>query len=289
MTLSMTAFARAERQTPWGTLACELRSVNHRYLDLNLRLPETLRATEPALRELLRGRLERGKVECQVRFDRSDGSDQAPAIDAEALQRTVDLLATIRQALDEHAALVDPIELSRLPGIVREAQLDQDALQGSLVELVTSLLDDFVAHRRREGQRLTEVIEARLSEIETIRDEVAAVADSLVEDLRTRLRQRASDLAAQLDPQRLEQEVALLAQKADVAEELDRLGAHVAEMREALGSEQAVGRRLDFLAQELNREANTLASKATRSDVANRAVDLKVLVEQIREQIQNLE
>lgn len=289
MIRSMTAFARAERQTPWGTLACELRSVNHRYLDLSLRLPETLRAVEPALRETLRQRLERGKVECQLRFDRQDARDQTPAIDADALQRTIELLATIRQALGEHAAKVDPIELSRQPGIIREPEVDQDGLQAAVQTLVEELLADFIAHREREGTRLAQMIDGRLREIEQIRDEVAAVADGLVDDLRTRLRERAQTLAAQLDPQRLEQEVALLAQKADVAEELDRLTAHVAEMRDALSSDQAVGRRLDFLAQELNREANTLASKATRSDVANRAVDLKVLVEQIREQIQNLE
>ncbi len=289
MTLSMTAFARAEQQTPWGTLACELRSVNHRYLDLSLRLPDTLRATEPELRALLRGRLERGKVECQLRFDRRDATAQGASVDAEALGRAVDLLTTIHQGLGDRAAAIDPIELSRLPGIVREPELDQDALQAAVLQLAERLLDDFIAHRQREGRHLAELIEARLQEIELIRDEVAAVADNLVAELRARLRERAETLSVQLEPQRLEQEVALLAQKADVAEELDRLGAHVAEMRQALAGSGAVGRRLDFLAQELNREANTLASKATRSDVASRAVDLKVLVEQIREQIQNLE
>lgn len=288
MIRSMTAFARCEQDSPFGRLACEIRSVNHRYLDVSLRLPETLRGSETALREQIRSALERGKVECSLRLERPEAGIGI-AVDPVALDEVVKALAAVRSALGSHAGSTDPLDLLRWPGVVREAGGEPEAMNSALSACLADTLAAFIAHREREGALLAEALEARLVAIESITAEVQAEAEGLVTALRNRLRERARSLAADLDPNRLEQEVALLAQKADVAEELDRLGAHVAEVRQTLTAGGAVGRRLDFLAQELNREANTLASKATGAAVANRAVDLKVLIEQIREQIQNLE
>lgn len=288
MIRSMTAFARSEQDTPFGRLACEIRSVNHRYLDLSLRLPETLRGSEAALRGLIRGSVERGKVECSVRFERPDAGIGL-AIDPASLTAVIAALEQVRSALGSAAAATDPLDVLRWPGVVQEADMEPSAMAAALTSCVQATLDGFIAHREREGRLLADTLETRLRAIETITAEVQGEADTLVAALRNRQRERAKSLTADLDPTRLEQEVALLAQKADVAEELDRLGAHVAQVRSTLDGGGAVGRRLDFLAQELNREANTLASKATGAAVASRAVDLKVLIEQMREQIQNLE
>lgn len=288
MIRSMTAFARGEQDTPFGRLACEIRSVNHRFLDVSLRLPDTLRGSETALREQIRAEVERGKVECSVRLERPEDG-KGLSVDPVTLGELVAALESIRAALGPHAGNIDPLDILAWPGVVREASMDPEAIGAATTACLRGTLSRFIAHREREGTLLAEALEARLAAIETITAEVKAMADDLVTALRSRLRERAKSLAADLEPTRLEQEVALLAQKADVAEELDRLGAHVAEVRETLNGGGAVGRRLDFLAQELNREANTLGSKATGAAVASRAVDLKVLIEQMREQIQNLE
>ncbi|MCC5871265.1 MAG: YicC family protein [Gammaproteobacteria bacterium] len=288
MIRSMTAFARSELRTPFGRLACEIRGVNHRYLDLSLRLPETLRGSEADVREQLRAGLDRGKVECSVRLERPEAGSGL-AVDPQLLAELVSALDAVRTALGDAAAATDPLDVLRWPGVIRDAGMDPEAMAAALATCVEEALTGFIAHREREGALLAEALAVRLAAIETITAEVKADASALVSALRDRLRERARTLTADLDPTRLEQEVALLAQKADVAEELDRLGAHVAEVRQTLSGKGAVGRRLDFLAQELNREANTLASKATGAAVASRAVDLKVLIEQMREQIQNLE
>ena len=285
---SMTAFARGEAAGSRGRLSLELRSVNHRYLDASLRLPEALRPYETPLREALRTRLERGKVELTVRFTAATGADGL-TVDEARLAAVAEAARTVAGALGERAGPIDPVELLRWPGVLEEASLDEDALGTELAALLEQVLEAFLAHRGREGARLAALIEARLATIGEIVTELRGRQDALVHALRDRLARRSAELAATLDPERLEQEVALLAQKADVAEELDRLDAHLAEVRRVLAGAGPAGRRLDFLAQELNREANTLASKASAADPALRAVDLKVLVEQIREQIQNIE
>lgn len=289
MIRSMTAFARGEHDTRWGRLSCEIRSVNHRYLDVSVRLPEVLRSSEPVLRERIRARCERGKVECGLRLDRAGGGGPALELDPAVLAQVFDALAKVTAELGDAAGRTDPLDVLRWPGVIREPDSDPDTVGAVVTALVDEVLTAFVAHRELEGGQLRQLIEQRLEAVEAITADVRQHATGLVEGLRNRLRERAQSLANDLDPGRLEQEVAMLAQKADVAEELDRLGAHVAAMRQALAAGGAVGRRLDFLAQELNREANTLASKASGADVATRAVDLKVLIEQIREQIQNLE
>ncbi|MEE4382247.1 MAG: YicC/YloC family endoribonuclease [Pseudomonadales bacterium] len=289
MIRSMTGFARGERDTPFGRVVLELRSVNHRYLDLSLRVPEPLRPAEGVLRDTLRERLDRGKVDATLRLERGEGAGEGIVLDEDAVAAVAVALDRVRRRLGETAGTVDPLEVLRWPGVVREADPDRDRLAAELRALASSVADALVAHRAREGARLAELVETRLAGIEAIVGELAAESTGFVAALRERLRQRARELAAELDPPRLEQEVALLAQKADVAEELDRLRAHVGEIRLTLAGDGPAGRRLDFLAQELNREANTLASKAGDAGVAHRAVDLKVLIEQIREQIQNVE
>lgn len=285
----MTAFARGERVSARGRLRLEIRTVNHRYLDASLRLPERLRRCETRLRGTLRSRIERGRVDLTVRLDQetADGFHASP--DPERLAALVAALKQGRDALGELAGAVDPLELLRWPGLIREPDGNEDALAGELDELAAEVLDRLIAHRVREGERLARVIGTRLDAIGAIIEEIAAGADDLVRALRDRLRARVRELSAELDPQRLEQEVALLAQKADVAEELDRLRVHLEEMRGTLAADGPAGRRLDFLAQELNREANTLASKVAQAGITLRTVDLKVLIEQIREQVQNIE
>ncbi|MEE4301488.1 MAG: YicC/YloC family endoribonuclease [Pseudomonadales bacterium] len=285
---SMTAFARGESAGSQGHMAIEIRSVNHRYLDASLRLPEQLRPYEAALREALRARIERGKVELSARFS-AVGGQAALEVDEARAAAVAEAAREMAARLGDRAGSIDPLELLRWPGVLLDTELDGDVLGSELADLTESVLTAFIAHRAREGARLARIVESRLVAIEEIVATVRARADELVSALRGRLLARTAELAAELEPQRLEQEVALLAQKADVAEELDRLDVHVAEIRRTLAGDGPAGRRLDFLAQELNREANTLASKASAADVALRAVDLKVLVEQIREQIQNVE
>jgi uncharacterized protein (TIGR00255 family) len=285
---SMTAFARGERSGSQGRLVLELRSVNHRYLDASLRLPDALRRFETGLRDQLRRHLDRGKVELSLRYAPATG-DATLTLDAAQLAAVATAAGEARAALGDRAGTVDPLELLRWPGVLRDREPDQDALGGDLAALAETVLRDFLAHRAREGAQLAAMIEARLNGIEEIVAEVRGHADELASALRDRLAARVAELSVEVDAHRLEQEIALLAQKADVAEELDRLETHVTEIRRTLAGAGPAGRRLDFLAQELNREANTLASKASAADVALRAVDLKVLIEQIREQIQNIE
>lgn len=285
---SMTAFERGEREGSQGRLVVELRSVNHRYLDVSLRLPDTLRPFEPKLRDVLRKRLDRGKAELSARLSLGV-SDPDLSVDEHRLDAIATLAEGIRTRFGASLGPADPLELLRWPGVLKEREPDQEALGAELEALFEEVLEAFIQHRAREGGRLAELIETRLTGIEDIVAEVRESAGTLVAALRARLAARVAELTTELDEGRLEQEVALLAQKADVAEELDRLEAHVAEFRRTLSADGPSGRRLDFLSQELNREANTLAAKASTAGVALRAVDLKVLIEQIREQIQNIE
>ena len=292
----MTAFARGEAIADGRRLSLEIRSVNHRYLDIGLRVPESLRAHETLLRERLRTRLERGKVELSLRVA---SGEETPAlqIDAARLEALVAAAETTADALGARAAPIDPLAVLAWPGVLEQAAADDGRIADTLKTLCEDVLDDFVASRAREGARLAGLVSERLDGIERIVQQARAKADGIVAALRRRLSERVSALLAaehpsearELDPARLEQEVALLAQKADVAEELDRLTVHVAELRAVLTRPGPAGRRLDFLTQELNREANTLASKASTADASLEAVELKVLVEQIREQIQNIE
>jgi len=287
---SMTAFARTEQAAPFGTLQVEIRSVNQRYLEPHFRLHESLRDLEPLLREALRTRLARGKVECSVRFESADTADtaQAPAVNAQRLKEIADALATIQQQVP---SAVPPTTLALLnqPGVMETQHLDQDAIKAAAKTLFNQALDELIDARAREGEKLAEMITTRLDAVSEQVATVRSLLPQILERQRAQLLERLEVAKTELDPQRLEAELVLVAQKADVDEELDRLTAHIEEVRHQLAQKGPKGRRLDFLMQELNREANTLSSKSVVAETTRCAVELKVLIEQMREQIQNIE
>ena len=286
---SMTGFARAEALHPWGTLSCEIRSVNHRYLELQLRVPEPLRHAEHAAREMLRERAGRGKVDCTIRLQPAAGAEARTLRVDE--RRLADLLAACAHIEAASPGLARPTALEILgwPGVLSEDAPDADTTASAMLALVQATLREFVQAREREGERLGELLLQRLAGIETLVSTVRSRLPSLVAAHRDRLAQRVAEFAVQAEPERLAQEVALLAARSDVAEELDRLTVHVAETRRSLSAGGACGRRLDFLMQEFNREANTLSSKSVAAETTQAAVDMKVLIEQMREQVQNIE
>jgi len=287
MIRSMTAFAACERAATGGQLSCELRSVNHRFLELSVRAPEELRSFESAFRERVAQKISRGKVDLNFRLRTVAGARAPLAVNNELLEQLA-LLAR-RHHSQFPDMNIDFIELLRYPGVVEEAELDQAGLQAEAMALLDQTLAEFVAAREREGASLAAVMRERLDGIERIAGQIRQWLPDIRAALRAKLDARLADLKLPLDPGRLEQEVVLNLQKIDVDEELDRLGSHVAEARRVFGLPEAVGRRLDFLMQEFNREANTLGSKSVDSRTTQAAVELKVLIEQLREQVQNLE
>ena len=286
MIRSMTAFASGERETPWGTLACELRSVNHRFLETGMRVHEDLRVLEPVLRERIAGRVSRGKLDLSLRL-RAPEQHQGLQMDEARIAE----LAGAATRLGAHfpGMQVEFTQLLQFPGVLRAAAVDADALKAEVLALLDEVLDGFLEARAREGARLAAAITERLDGIERIAADVRTMMPALRAGQRHKLEGRLAELAHPADPGRLEQELVLSLQKLDVDEELDRLDAHVAEARRVLGLREAVGRRLDFLLQEFNREANTLGSKSVDSRSSNAAVELKVLIDQVREQVQNIE
>jgi uncharacterized protein (TIGR00255 family) len=283
---SMTAFASGERATPWGTLGCELRSVNHRFLEIGMRLPEELRALEPALRERVAARVARGKLDLTLRLRAPEGGG--------ALQLDLRLIHQLSElALDMQARFpalrVELTELLQFPGVLQGSTADPTAMQAEAQALLETVLDDFVAAREREGGKLAAVMSERVDAIARTAGEVRTLMPAIRAGQRQKLETRLGELAQPADPGRLEQEQVLWLQKLDVDEELDRLDSHVAELRRVLVQREPVGRRLDFLLQEFNREANTLGSKSVDVRTTNAAVELKVLIDQVREQIQNIE
>lgn len=287
MTRSMTAFARQESQQSWGSLIWEVRSVNQRYLEPHLRIPESFRDLETPLREQLRKKLSRGKIDCILRFD-VEKQQQGIEVDE---QRAKQLIAAAEKlgSLCHNPQSVDPLEVLRWPGVMIDAALDMDAVKKQALALFSNALDDLIEGRQREGKELAELITQRLDAISIVVAEVRQNMPQIIQAQRELLLSRVEELQLEIDPVRIEQEIALLAQKADVDEEMDRLDTHVQEVRRILKQKGAIGRRLDFLMQELNREANTLSSKAIVVESTNSAVELKVLIEQMREQIQNIE
>ncbi len=287
MVHSMTAFARQEHDADWGSLQLELRSVNQRHLEPHFRLPENLRDLEPAFREALRHRLARGKVECTLRFEPA-GAAGGLSVNAVRLAELARVLSEVRQIVTD-AAPADSLALLNYPGVLESRGPDPELVKAQALALFEQSLDDLVAGRAREGEKLAALIRERLIAIEDQVAEVRTLMPQILERQRSLLLERLDAVRSELDPQRLEAELALLAQKADVDEELDRLATHVAEVERQLTQEGPVGRRLDFLMQELNREANTLSSKSAVASTTRCAVELKVLIEQMREQIQNIE
>jgi uncharacterized protein (TIGR00255 family) len=287
MIASMTGFARREVAGSWGTLTCELRSVNHRYLEPGFRLPEELRPLESDLRQLLAKGLKRGKVDCTMHLRGTLGAERELRIDEVALERVAGAVREVLAALPK--ATVDAVEVLRWPGVVEAAAPDSEALLAAGRSLFQQTLDDLGAMRSREGQRLGELIEQRCAGLVTQVAQVRTRLPEIQQRVRTRLNEKIAELLAAVDRDRIEQEVVLQLQRIDVAEELDRLTGHIEETRRIMKSGEAAGRRLDFLMQELNREANTLASKSQDLDTTRITVDMKVLSEQMREQVQNVE
>jgi uncharacterized protein (TIGR00255 family) len=291
MIASMTGFARCEENLPAGALVCELRSVNHRYLEVGLRLPEELRSLEPEFRARLQKDLRRGKVDCTISFRASAQADRSLEIDPSMLAQLKARLAEIATAVPvgEVQPRVELVDLLRFPGLLREATTDNEPLLAATRSVFDRAIRDLCAMRAGEGARLSELISQRCDQLEAL---VARVKSRLPEVhalIRVRFEERLGDLRKELDGDRLEQEIALLLQRLDVAEEMDRLAGHLTETRRILDSPEAAGRRLDFLMQEFNREANTLSSKAQDLETTRAAVDMKVLIEQMREQVQNIE
>lgn len=286
---SMTGFARQAAESAVGTLTCEIRAVNHRYLDVQFRLPDELRSRETDLRQQLAQRLSRGKIECSLHIKRRDGTSNELRINHALVQQLGERAAEIASALKNAASPVNPLDVLRWPGVIEEQEIDAEPL----FEVATALLAETVASlgdmRRNEGARIAVLLESRCGDVMSIATGVRARMPEVLAAAHRKQRERIEKLDVVADPARLETELALVAQKMDVDEELDRLESHVSEIRQILRSQEPVGRRLDFLMQELNREANTLGSKSADTETTRAAVELKVLIEQMREQIQNIE
>ncbi len=284
---SMTAFATAEQGVPGGRLVWEVRGVNHRFLDLSLRLPEGFRGLEGRCREYLRQRLRRGKCELTLRYQHDDPAATDITLDEQRLEA----LLAVCQRLQRCAEATQPDALTLLswPGVIRENAPDSERLHDQVMALLVRLVDEFCRARATEGQAIAALLETRCHLLQDEVDRVRARLPALLAAQRQRLEDRLSALTAAFDADRLEQEMVIMAQRSDVAEELDRLEAHLVEVRRLCVSAEPVGRRLDFLMQELNREANTLASKSLSLATTQAAVEMKVLIEQMREQIQNIE
>ena len=288
MILSMTGFAAVVADLPGCSLAVELRSVNHRYLDLQLRLPDELRALEPAIRDMLVAELKRGKIDCRVGLSRTTPGASTLAVDGERVAQLRDAAAEILRHAPGSAPL-STVEILRWPGVLTEPSVDSGTLAEQTLSLVQRSLADLGAARSREGTKLREMLEKNCRgielQLERVTPRVPAIHDAYVEKLGARLREAGLDP----DADRLRQELALFAAKTDVAEEISRLQTHVAEVRRVLAAGGSSGKRLDFLMQELNREANTLGSKSVDAELSQAALELKVLIEQMREQVQNIE
>ena len=289
MPRSMTGFARREAKLPWGTLVWEIRSVNHRYLEPSFRLPEDFREIEPHLRDAMRKALQRGKVEASLNVHWEQEGENELGLNLTKVAQLTKAAQQINGLLGDVAAPVNALEILRWPGVIQKQELDRDAMHQAALELFDSALEGLIEHRSREGAELEQLILSRLDSVSTQVVKVRARMPEILAAQREKLQAKLAALQVELDPERLEQEIVLLAQKADVDEELDRLDTHVIEVKRSLKQTDSLGRRLDFLMQELNREANTLSSKSIVSDTTQAAVELKVLIEQMREQIQNIE
>ena len=288
MISSMTAYARKEINQSWGTASWELRSVNQRYLETYIRMPEQFRTLEPIIRERLRGRLTRGKIECNLRFELD------PASQHQELSLNQDLAKQVLSAVnwiqtEYKSGDVNPIDVLRWPGVLSAKEQNLDAISQEILASLDEAINELIVVREREGEVLRDLIIQRLDSITTEVEKIRQWMPQILEWQKERLQNKLAESNIELDKSRLEQEIVLMAQRIDVAEELDRLMTHVKETYAILKKNEAVGRRLDFMMQEFNRESNTIASKSINADVTASAIELKVLIEQIREQVQNIE
>ena len=288
MVHSMTAFSRQQVESEWGSLIWEIRSVNHRYLEPSVRLPESFRSLENPIRKELREKLNRGKVECQLRF-------QTLATKQIDWQLNLELVSRLTKANSEINRktggdyLLSSLDILKWPGVISDQSLDEEIFNQEALKLFEKALDDLIVSRKREGESLRSLLLKRIESIQSIVDSIRSKMPLIITKQKENLLLRLEELKAEFEPTWLEQEIAMLAQKADVDEELDRLDSHLQEVKRVIDSDGQIGRRLDFLMQELNREANTLSSKSIVVETTQGAVELKVLIEQMREQIQNIE
>ncbi len=287
MICSMTGFARKEYKAEWGTAVWEIRSVNQRYLETFYRIPENFRALEPALRDRLRKKLQRGKVECSLRISFNEANGAGFNVNKDLAKQ---LIEAAQWASEQGAnGAINPTDILRWPGVMTTVEADMDSIQKELLDLFDNALKEFIQSRASEGENMKMLIAQRLTGIGEQAEKVEKHMPEILEWQKDRIRNKFADAQIELDDTRVEQEMILIAQKSDVAEEIDRLRSHVTETNKILKQGGAVGRRLDFMMQEFNREANTLGSKSINTDVTQIAVELKVLIEQMREQIQNIE
>jgi uncharacterized protein (TIGR00255 family) len=288
MPYSMTAFSRSTGQTPWGEITCELRSVNHRYLEINPRLAEEVRSLEPRVREAIAKHLKRGRVDCTIRLQQQElWSD-----DIDVDMALIDKLVAVSQQVRDRASDIKPLraaDVLRWPGVVRVAQLDEDQIGSVAVECLERATRQLVDIRKREGERLLEALLEKLLAAKNVVNELKQSIPQWQQLFRQRVEKRLAEAQVNLDQDRLEQEMLIYIQKSDVTEEMDRLEVHLNEVSNVFELAQPIGRRLDFLMQELTREANTLGSKSNDTRLTQASVDLKVLIEQMREQVQNIE
>lgn len=289
MPRSMTGFARREIKLPWGTLVWEIRSVNHRYLEPSFRLHEDFREIEPQLRDAVRKALQRGKIEASLQVQWEQETENELGVNELRATQITRAAQQINQYLGASAAPLSALDILRWPGVIQKKELNREELHQAALQLFDQALAGLIEHRSREGTELEQLILQRLNTVSEQVVKVRQLMPAILAAQREKLQTKIAALQIELDPERLEQEIALLAQKADVDEELDRLDTHVLEVKRSLKQTDSLGRQLDFLMQELNREANTLSSKSIVSETTQAAVALKVLIEQMREQVQNIE
>ena len=288
MILSMTGYSSQEYNTSGGVLLLELRSVNHRYLELQLKLDDNLRVFEAAVRELIQAKLGRGKVDCRLSLVRNSAADSAPQLNHTVLQQIAENAKTAAQYFP-HTQPVNMLDILQMPGVISTATLNTDALEADLKTVLNTVLQDLIAAKSREGEKLRTIILERLQEIEGLVAKVKPMMPALVSQYQEKLTTKLREAHASNDDERIRQEMVLFVQRIDVDEELVRLTSHIAEVKRILNANAAAGKRLDFLMQEMNREANTLGSKSVAIETSQISMELKVLIEQMREQIQNIE
>jgi len=285
---SMTAYGRVENSEGQNSISCEIRSVNHRYSEISIRLPEELRPLEQKIRDRISGKIKRGKIECNIRIEKHNAYDEALSINQDLLKNIIEASKRINSDLSTSAPL-DSLDLLRWPGVLEKSTLDVKEIDKLLFPLVNEAIDIVIDTRQREGEKIKKMLTDRCTKIKEIINNVQKQIPDILKNYRKKLTQRVQEISDEIDNDRLEQELLFLSQKADIEEEIDRLGAHVDEVVRVIDRKEPVGRRLDFLMQEMNRESNTLGSKSNHIYTSNASVELKVVIEQMREQIQNIE
>ena len=285
---SMTAYGRVENSEGQNSISCEIRSVNHRYSEISIRLPEELRPLEQKIRDHISGKIKRGKIECNIRIEKHNAYDESLSINQDLLKNIIEAAKRINSDLSTSAPL-DSLDLLRWPGVLEKSTLDVEEIGKLLFPLVKEAIDIVIDTRQREGEKIKKMLTDRCTKIKEIISNVKKQIPDILKNYRKKLTQRVQEISDELDNDRLEQELLFLSQKADIEEEIDRLGAHVDEVVRVIDRKEPIGRRLDFLMQEMNRESNTLGSKSNHIYTSNASVELKVLIEQMREQIQNIE